>query len=223
MVPSWLQYLIPSQYVCQEYHDSLRSGSILISYFNKGSMLSKNWNRYRHDKKRCFNLFQDMARTILSLNKSSLPRIGSLALADQGVINLTDRPLTTQLQALESEGIPSAIGCSSTYSAVDTYLLYLVDYYNSCIRHQPNSIPDQDAGHQQPTELTTMNVVLSQFISRENRHGPSVFTLRPASEAIVSSRMNGISLASSTYNGRTRYPSKCNLPHIGYLGDSRLF
>lgn len=50
-------------------------------------------------------------------------------------------------------------------------------YHDNRIHHQPNSIHDEDDGYQQLAALTMMRAILPQFISRDYRHGPFVFTL----------------------------------------------
>jgi len=174
---SWLRIPAPCRYICRKYPDTLRTGYIIISYVTNGSMLSNSWKTLRHDKNRRSNLFRGLARIILSLNKSPLPRIGSLTLDYRGVITLTNRPLTLQLQSLENEGIPSSISRDSTYSAVDSYLLDLLMCHDNRIHYQPNSIHDQDDGHQQLAALTMMRAILPHFTRRDYRHGPFVFTL----------------------------------------------
>ena len=131
------------------------------------------------------NLFRGLARIILSLNKSPLPRIGSLTLDHRGRITLTNRPLTLQLQSLENEGIPCGISRNSTYSAVDSYLLDLLMCHDKRIHHQPNSIHDQDDGRQQLAALTMMRAVLPHFTRRGYRHGPFVFTLTDLHESNI--------------------------------------
>ncbi|TAQ88602.1 hypothetical protein B7494_g3062 [Chlorociboria aeruginascens] len=176
MLLSWLRFSAPCRYVCRRYPDTLKTGYIIISYITNGSMLSSSWKTLCHDKTRRSNLFRGLARITLSLNKSPLPRIGSLTLNHQGVITLANRPLTLQLQTLENENIPSAISRSSTYSTVDLYLLDLLMCHNNRIHHQPNSIHDQNDGHQQLAALTIMHAILPHFIRRNYRHGPFVFT-----------------------------------------------
>jgi hypothetical protein len=140
-------------------------------------MLSRSWETCRHDQSRRSNLFHGLARIILSLNKSRLPRIGSLTVNNQGVISLTNRPLTLRLQALENEGIPTNISRNHTYPAVDPYLLDLLGCQDNRIYHQPNSMHSEDDGQQQLAALTMMRATLHQHVNRDYRYGPFVFTL----------------------------------------------
>lgn len=140
-------------------------------------MLSESWEALRHDKNRRPNLFHSQAQIMLSLNKLPLPRIGSFTMNNQGIITLTNRPLTLRLQSLENEDIPATIHRNSIYSAVDLYLLDLLIYHNNRIYHQPNSVHDREDGEQQLAALTIMRAVLHHFTDRSYRHGPFFFTL----------------------------------------------
>ncbi len=174
---SWLRFPTPCQYISRRLQDTLNTGYIIISRVSQGKMLSNTWETFRHDKTRRSNLFRGLARIILSLNKSPLAAIGSLTLNDRGLITLTNRPLTLQLQSLEDEGVPTAISRGSTYLAVEPYLLDLLSCHDNRISFQPNSIHDQDDGQQQMAALTVMRAVLHHFCLRNSRYGPFVFTL----------------------------------------------
>lgn len=150
---------------------------MIIGRVTQGRMLSNTWDTFRHDKTRRTNLFHSLARTILSLNKTPLPAIGSLTLNSQDCITLTNCPLTLQLQSLENEGVPTGIPRSCTYSTVEPYLLDLLSCHDNCISHQPNSIQDKDDGEQQLAALTMMRALLPTFTLRDYRNGPFVFTL----------------------------------------------
>jgi hypothetical protein len=149
---------------------------MIISFVDDGRMLSESWGSLRHDQRRRFNLFRDISKIMLSLSRTPLPRIGSLTLDNDGVIQLTNRPLTLRLQTLENEGIPT-IPRQSTYSSVEPYLLDLLGCHDSRIYHQPNSIHSHADGEQQLAALTMMRAALHHFVSREYRDGPFVLTL----------------------------------------------
>jgi Phosphotransferase enzyme family len=168
---------VPCRYVGRRRLDALETGYIIMSFVTDGKMLSDSWERLRCDITRRSNLFRGLAQIILSLNQSPLPRIGSLTLDNQGILTLTNRPLTLRLQSLENEGIPTKIGRNVTYSAMDTYLFDLLGCHDNRIYYQPNSIHDIDDGQQQMAALTMMRAVLHHFARHEHRHGPFVFTL----------------------------------------------
>lgn len=142
-----------------------------------GIMLSKSWENLRYDKNRRTNLFKDLSRIILSLGRVPLPRIGSFTMDDKGVLNLTNRPLSLRLHQLENEGIPTNIDRSTTYTAVEPYLLDLLAYHDSRLIHQPNSINDESDCRGQMAALIGMRSVFHHFINHDLRRGPFFFTL----------------------------------------------
>jgi hypothetical protein len=150
---------------------------MIISRVSNGQMLSDSWETFRHDKTHRSNLFRDLARIVLSLNRTPLSHIGSLTLNNQGITTLTNRPLTLHLQSLENEGVLTPIPRNTTYATIEPYLLDLLACHDNRIYHQPNSIHDQDDGQQQLAALTIMRATLPQFAQLEYRHGPFVFTL----------------------------------------------
>jgi hypothetical protein len=174
---SLLQIPPPGRYIRRRHVDTFKAGYIIIGRVDQGDMLPTCWHSFRHDITRRSNLFHDLARITLSLNKHPLPRIGSVVFDDQGQITLTNRPLTLRLQSLENEGVPTAIDRKNTYSAIEPYVLDLLACHDQRIYHQPNSIHDQDDGEQQMAALTMMRATLRQFLNPRYRHGPFVFTL----------------------------------------------
>ena len=144
---------------------------------DEGIMLSESWEEKRQDKSRRTNLFRDLSRIIISLGRIPLARIGSFTLDKTGVLSLTNRPLTLRLQELESHGIPVNIARGDTYTAVEPYLLDLLAYHDSRLRHQPNSIIDDVDCRGQMAAITGMRAVLPHFIDRNLRDGPFLFTL----------------------------------------------
>ncbi|KAJ5374603.1 hypothetical protein N7517_006609 [Penicillium concentricum] len=97
------------------------------------------------DKTRRQTLFGDIAKIMLSLDRVKLPRIGSLTLDDDGLIELKNRPLTLRLQTFENEDIPT-IPRNSTYHSVEPYILDLLQLHDNRIHHQPNAIHNLNDG-----------------------------------------------------------------------------
>ncbi|XHG05644.1 hypothetical protein AWENTII_008862 [Aspergillus wentii] len=95
---------------------------------------------------------------------------------NDGVIRLTNRPLTLRLQTLENEDIPT-IPRNSTYESVEPYLLDLLQCHDNRINYQPNAIHNLTDGQEQLAALTMMRGTLHHFISRQYRNGPFVLTL----------------------------------------------
>ena len=97
----------------------------------------------RHDRtRRRSNLFGDLSRIILSLARIPLPRIASFTISDEGILSLTNHPLTLSLHQLESDGMPVDIERQDTYTAVEPYVHDLLSYHESRIQHQPNAITE---------------------------------------------------------------------------------
>lgn len=94
-----------------------------------------------------------------------------------GFPQLTNRPLTCMLQILENERIPTNIERTLTYAAAEGYYLDLLSCHDNRIRHQPNSMHDEDDGRIQMAYSTIMRALLPHFTSRDSRHGPFVFRL----------------------------------------------
>lgn len=163
-------------YVGLQRLGALRTGYMIIGYIKSGRMLSDSWAAHLQDTTRKKTLFNDLANVILSLNRTKLPRIGSLTINNYGVIGLTNRPLTLRLQTFENRGIPT-IPDGSTYQSVEPYLLDLLQCHDNRIYHQPNAIHDVKDGQEQLAALTMMRGLLHQFVSRQYRHGPFVLTL----------------------------------------------
>ncbi len=155
----------------RRHSDTLKTGYIIISYVKNGHMLSQSWETLCHNKARRTNLFYDLARITLSLNKFPLPCIRSLTLDNKGTITLTNRPLTLRLQSLKNEGIPTSISRKTTYSTTNLYLLDLLKCYNNRIHYQPNSIHNEIDGRQQLAALTIMQATLHHFTHLNYRYG----------------------------------------------------
>lgn len=144
---------------------------------NDNNMLSDTWDEERHDKVRRGNLFRDLSKIIISLSRIPLPRIGSFTIDDQGIISLTNRPLTLRLQELENEGIPIEITRQDTYTAVEPYVQDLLSYHDSRLLHSPNAANDAFDARSQMAAISGMRAVMPQFLERSLRHGPFVFSL----------------------------------------------
>lgn len=140
-------------------------------------MLSESWETLQQDRDRRANLFGDLSRIMLSLDRFPFPCIEALTIDDHGTTSLTNRPLTCTLQQLENFGIPTDIPRDVTYSTVDTYLSDILSYHDNCIQHMPNSIHSTSDGQEQPSALTMMRALLWCFTDRDLRYRPFVLTL----------------------------------------------
>ncbi|KAE8152478.1 hypothetical protein BDV25DRAFT_150937 [Aspergillus avenaceus] len=178
IINSWLGLPAACPYIgLKRSTNPLGTGYMIISTVKNGQMLSNTWTTYLlEDKTRRTTLFRGLANIILALNQTRLPRIGSLTLSDNGVISVTNRPLTLRLQTFENEGIPT-IPRASTYPTVEPYILDLLQCHDNRIHYQPNAIHSTNDGQEQFAALTMMRGLLHQFVSRQYRDGPFVLTL----------------------------------------------
>ncbi|TPX21579.1 hypothetical protein DIZ76_015538 [Coccidioides immitis] len=169
--------LSPSPYVTCKTGNLLTTGYMIVEYVDEGDMLSKSWEAHRSDPYRRTNLFRDLSRIILLLSRIPLPHIASLTIDDDGVLSLTNRPLSVVLQKLENECIPTGIARNLTYNATDAYYLDLLACHDNVIRYKENAIHDKDDGEAQLSALTMMKALLPHFADRNFRSGPFILTL----------------------------------------------
>ena len=154
-------------------------GYLLLEYIEKaeGEMLMYTWDEIRHEQDQRTNLFRGLSRIMLSLSRVPLPRIGSFTLNDEGVLSLTNRPLTYALHELENEGVPTGIARNQTYTSTEQYVLDTLAYHENLLRYRPNSIHDETDCMGQMAALTGMRAVLPHFVDRNLRNGPFQLTL----------------------------------------------
>ncbi|TAQ86259.1 hypothetical protein B7494_g5429 [Chlorociboria aeruginascens] len=175
---SWLfRSSVPSRYVGRQSPYDIGFGYLIVDAVEKGEMLSLSWKTQQNDRDRRTNLFKDLSRFMLSLDRSPFPRIGSLTINDQGIVSLTNRPLTYTMQQLENLGVPTGIPRDRTYSSVDMYLLDTLAYHDNRMRHMPNSVHNTQDGQGQLSALTIMRALLRSLTNPDLRYGPFVLTL----------------------------------------------
>ena len=178
-LPSLLNYPVPCKYIRSRRQFDFKVGYLVVDYIERedGIMLSETWKGFRHDKIRRNTLFQGLSSIMLSLGRVPLPRIGSFTINNQGVISLTNRPLTLPLQQLENERIPTNISRGLTYATIEPYLLDKLALHDSRLRYQSNAVNDAGDCRTQMAVLTGMRSVFHHFYSRDLRHRPFLFTL----------------------------------------------
>ncbi|KAL5335569.1 hypothetical protein BJX70DRAFT_313637 [Aspergillus crustosus] len=176
----WLSgSILPCPYVPSRRSALLDSGYLIMDYVGDSEvqMLSDSWDDQRDDRTKRTNLFKGLSRVILSLSQVPLPRIGSWTLDPGGVLRLSNRPLTLRLHQLENAHIPSNISRDLTYSSSEAYYHDQLSCHDSRIRHQPNSVSDEDDGRAQMARLTLMRALLPHFLDRSHREGPFLYRL----------------------------------------------
>ena len=157
----------------------MSSGYLLIEYIEQeqGEMLSNTWPEKQRNTKLRTNLFRDLSRILLSITRIPLPKIGSFVIDHDGFLQLTNRPLSIEIQDLENEEIPTDMPRDYTYSTVDSYVMDILRMHDSRLRHQPNAIDDAADYIYQTSALTAMRTVYPSFFKPELRRGPFNFML----------------------------------------------
>ena len=181
---SWLGREGPSNYVRHQGGGQLadgvvKAGYLLLEYIEEtqGMMLSNTWPDNQHDVKLRTNLFRDLSRILLSFSRIPLPRIASFTIDNNGLLRLTNRPLSIELQALENENIPTDIPRDYTYTTVGSYLTDMLALHDSRFRNQPNAVNNlKDCGYQL-SALAIMRTIWPSIFQRNFRRGPFIFTL----------------------------------------------
>ncbi|EEP80298.1 predicted protein [Uncinocarpus reesii 1704] len=170
---AWLEETHPQIPIPRLYGFSLSSGDSVYT----GQMLSDTWYDKSNDLKLRKTLYRDLARILLNLSRVPLPRIGSFTIDSRGFLSLTNRPLTSMIQDLENEEIPTNIHRDYTYLTTDSYIVDTLDVHNSRFLNQPNAINDKSDGLNQMTALTGMRAAFPLFFQRNLRRGPFVLSL----------------------------------------------
>ncbi|PGH27641.1 hypothetical protein AJ80_00654 [Polytolypa hystricis UAMH7299] len=179
----WLELRCPSQYVPHrmgnQILNKLGTGYLLLDYIEEKQerMLLETWNENSQDEKRRANLFRSLSQILLTFARVPKPRIGSFVIDVYGYINLTNRPLTLEIQELENQEIPVNIPRQTTYSTVNSYVHDILETHDSRLCHQPNTVNDTEDGLFQMSALTVMKAVSSHFFSPDFRRGPFFLSL----------------------------------------------
>ncbi|KAL5333197.1 hypothetical protein BJX70DRAFT_392369 [Aspergillus crustosus] len=144
--------------------ETIGVGYLLIEYIDqsRGRMLSESWDPIWHPVESFTN---------------PLPGIGSFVVDEKGIISLSSRPLTLEIQQLENESIPVDIPREFTYSTVDAYVNDILASHESRLRHQPNALNNIQDGLFQIAALTVMRTVRQIFFCPELRRGPFFMSL----------------------------------------------
>ncbi|KAJ5899352.1 hypothetical protein N7495_004096 [Penicillium taxi] len=140
-------------------------------------MLAETWEAGRYNPELRKNLFHGLSRTILTMARIPLPKIGSFTLDKSGYLSLSNRPLTLDIQQLENEHIPVDVPRSVTHASIDSYLSDIMHVHENRIRHQPNAVNSIEDGFYQTAALMVMRSILPLFFRRLLSRGPFFLTL----------------------------------------------
>ncbi|KAK2767839.1 hypothetical protein FQN54_004000 [Arachnomyces sp. PD_36] len=162
--------------------DSIDGGStgyMLIEYIEdiESKKLSSTWfEKHENDKLRC-NFFRGLSRKLLTITQTRLPRIGSFIIDNYGYLQLTNRPLTLEIEKLENQEIPTNMSRDYTYSTVNSYIMDILLSHDNRLRYEPNAVTDTGDYLYQASALTAMRSVLPSFFQSDLCRGPFVFNL----------------------------------------------
>lgn len=140
-------------------------------------MLSNTWFQRQDDARLRKNLFRSLSRIFLSMSRVPLPRVGSFVIDNDGFLQLTNRPLSLEIQQLENENIPTNISRDQTYCSADSYIIDLLSIHDSRFKYQPNAVNDLGDCVYQLSALSAMRTVFPSFFQQDFRRGPFSFTL----------------------------------------------
>ncbi|KAI9730802.1 MAG: hypothetical protein M1818_008082 [Claussenomyces sp. TS43310] len=169
----------PTPYISSPKKHNLGAGFLLMDYIEEaeGQMLSETWEEKRHDKHRREILFRDLSKIMLSVGRTSLPRIGSFTIDDHGIISLTNRPLTLELQQLENEDVQVGIPRDRTYTTTNAYVMDLLTCHRNRLISQLNAVNSSGDCMSQMSALIIMTAIAGQYFQRELCDGPFVLSL----------------------------------------------
>lgn len=140
-------------------------------------MLSKTWESQRTNEKQRKNLFRSLSQIMLKMARIPLPRIGSFRVDDQGYLQLSNRPLTLEIQDLGNERIPSRMLRDRTYSSVDAYIDDILTYHENRLRYQPNAVSSVYDGVSQICAITLIRMLRPHLFMAELNEGPFILCL----------------------------------------------
>lgn len=132
------------------------------------------------------NLFRDLSQIFLSLCRSPLPRIGSLRIDNYGYLQLTNRPLSVDIQQLEDEGISTEIPRDYAYSTVESYVIDILGAHDNRFRQQPNAVNNLGDCAYQLSVLTALRTVFQSIFNRIFRRGPFVLCFTDLHQSNIS-------------------------------------
>jgi hypothetical protein len=155
-------------------------------------MLSNSWEHGQKDLSNRKNLFQGIARLILSLAQIPQPRIGSFRYHEDGTISLSNRPLSYSTIMLENNGAPRTMQTSDTYTCTDAFVSDMLTFHEHRFLSQPNGVYDAEDCRTQMAVHTLLRTLSHHYINRETRDGPFVlqFTDFHASNIFVDQEWN---------------------------------
>ena len=208
---------MPCSHVIESHSNPVGHPYILLEYMEnvRTRMLSSSWSKLRHDPVRRENLFRDLSKVMLALAQHPQPRVGSFTIDDQGLISLTNRPLTVEIHKLENENISSEITRDFTFTSSDAYFNDVLRCQDLRIRHRRNAVHDEVDAKAQMAALAGMRCVLPDYIYRDRRQGPFTLMLTDLHQSNILVDEDWHIQCVLIWSGRVHCLSRCYSLHIG--------
>jgi hypothetical protein len=132
-----------SPYTVHSTSQRISTTYIILEYIgpNTGQMLFSSWEKQRNDLFCRQNLFQGMARSMLSLANIPQPRISSLKFYTDRTISLTDRPLLCSV-ILGNGGALRTIEKNETYTYTKPFVADILTLHENSFLSNPNAAYD---------------------------------------------------------------------------------
>ena len=173
---AYMRHPVPCSYVRHDgpshFSQALGVGYVILEFLEHAEMLSLTWSEKRRNEELRKNLFQDICRMMVNLASVPLPLVASFYIDDDGYLRLGNRPLTPEIQELESEGIPVDIPRHFSYSTVESYIADILAMHDSRLCHQGNSSHDTQDCMYQMSALTVMRSLVPVIFQQQYRRGP---------------------------------------------------
>ncbi|KAG9257393.1 uncharacterized protein F5Z01DRAFT_694605 [Emericellopsis atlantica] len=139
---------------------------------DKSQMLSNTWAKHRDDPMRRRNLYHGLAKTMLSLASIPQPRIGAFRFHADGIITLSNRPITTSIAILENDGAPRCIPRDRTYAATESYVSDMMTFHDHRLSSNRNAAFDATDCSSTMASKVTFRAVAHRYILEDRREGP---------------------------------------------------
>jgi hypothetical protein len=155
-------------------------------------MLSRTLEKGRDDPTKRQQLFQGLARIILSLAQIPQPRIGSFQFQNDCTVSLTNRPLKCTIVIMENEGMPRIMQKDNMYTCTESYVSDMLTVHDTYFLCKPNATHDDKDCRSQLAVKMLLRGLSHHFINREHRHGPFLLQLTDlhASNILVDEEWN---------------------------------
>ena len=109
---------------------------------------------------------------LLYLARIPQARIGSFQFNDNGIITLTNRPLSCSMMILENDGATRTIQRNDTFSCTHAFVSETLTFHDQRFLSQQNAVYSEVDCRGQMIVKTLLRVLSHMYINRELRNGP---------------------------------------------------